>query len=386
MDDAAETLTLRLVGGLNEIDREAWDGVANPPGHEYNPFVSWDFLEALEASGCATMATGWGPRHLIAEDAAGDLIGAVPAYLKTNSQGEYVFDHGWAEAYDRAGGRYYPKLLAAVPFTPVTGPRLLTADPALKPHLAAGIAEAARQLGVSSAHVTFPTKVEWDAAGELGLLLRQDSQFIWRNRGYTTFDDFLADLASRKRKNLKKERAAAQDGLEIVHVSGDDLRSEHWDAFFDFYVDTGARKWGHPYLNRAFFDLLHDRLRERVILVLARADGDWVAGALNMLGSEALFGRYWGCVAPRPFLHFELCYYQAVDIALERGLSRVEAGAQGGHKLARGYAAEPVYSFHWIADPGFRDAVADYLDREREAVGAEIEGLRELAPFKKSGG
>ncbi|MGD2131562.1 MAG: GNAT family N-acetyltransferase [Maricaulaceae bacterium] len=382
-DPSSESITVRLVDSLAEVDRDAWDGVANPPGAEWNPFVSWDFLEALEASGCVALETGWAPRHLLVEDGTGALLGAAPAYLKGHSRGEFVFDYGWADAFERAGGRYYPKLQVAVPFTPVTGPRMLSPTPAVRELLRTGLCEVAAQMGLSSVHVTFPTGEEWSEAGAEGFLQRMDQQFIWRNREYQTFDDFLADLASRKRKAVRKERAAAAETARIVRLSGDELTPAHWDVFFECYLDTGDRKWGDPYLNREFFDLLHERMADKIVLVMAY-DGDApIASALNILGSDALYGRYWGRLADAPFLHFELCYYQAIEEAIARGLSRVEAGAQGAHKLARGYAPEPVYSYHWIAHEGLRDAVAHYLEAERPAVEDEIEALGEHAPFKK---
>lgn len=379
------SLSLRLIEALSEVDRAAWDRLANPPGAPANPFLRWDFLQALEASGCAAPQTGWAPRHLLAEDAAGRLVGAVPLYLKAHSRGEYVFDQGWAEAYGRIGGAYYPKLQSAVPFTPVTGPRLLAPDPAIREAMLDGLVALARRSRVSSLHVTFPTEGEWALAGEMGLLQRLDIQFQWRNRGYASYEAFLADLASRKRKALRKERAAAQDGVRIVRLRGDELKAEHWDAMFAFYQHTGARKWGAPYLNRDFFQLLHDRMRGDVVLILAEHDGDWIAGALNLLGGDAIYGRYWGCLEMRPNLHFEICYHQAIELAIEAGLDRVEAGAQGEHKLARGYAPTPVRSFHWIADPRLAAAVADYLGRERPAVLAEIEALACDAPFRRDG-
>ncbi len=387
MNDGSErcgpAVAVRVVGGLEDVGREAWDGVANPPGAPENPFVSWAFLEALEASGCVAPKTGWAPHHLLAEDDAGRLVGAAAMYLKGHSQGEYVFDHGWAHAFERAGGSYYPKLQIAVPFTPVTGPRMLSPDPAVRGALRAAACEVARRLDVSSVHVTFPTAEEWREAGEQGFLLRADQQFIWRNRGYGSYDDFLADLASRKRKALRKERAEALAGLRVERRSGDELTDAHWDVFFACYMDTGARKWGRPYLNRAFFTLLHERMADKVVLVTAYDEGRPIACALNLLGSDALYGRYWGQLEERRFLHFELCYHQAIEEAIARGLARVEAGAQGEHKLARGYVPEPVYSYHWIANPGFREAVADYLDAERGEVAEIIAALAEHAPFRK---
>jgi predicted N-acyltransferase len=376
-----------MVEGLTEVDRAAWDSVANPPGRIFDPFLSWDFLEALEATEAAQPETGWTPAHLLVEGAAGTLKAAMPLYAKTHSQGEFVFDHSWADAYYRAGGEYYPKLLCAVPFTPVTGRRLLTApgpdEIRLQRALLAGAVQLAEQNGFSSLHVNF---LEPDIATALkqdGLLIRTDQQFHWQNDKYGSFDDFLAVLSSAKRKNLRKERAKAQNGLRFEHVTGDAITEAHWDAFYDFYVDTGQRKWGSPYLNRETFSLLGERMAERILLIFAM-DGDRpIAGALNMIGGEALYGRYWGCIEQRPMLHFETCYYQAIDYAIANGLKTVEAGAQGGHKLARGYGPVTTYSAHWIAHPGLRDAIHDYLEREREAVEREQGYLRERTPFKK---
>lgn len=380
--NATPSLTLAAVEGLTQIAQGEWDAIANPEGAEYDPFLSWDFLQALEESGCVGDETGWMPHHLTARDPAGGLQGALPLYLKFHSQGEYVFDHGWAESFERAGGRYYPKLLTAVPFTPVTGRRILAPEALVRRALIDGMIEAARQWGVSSWHVNFPTPGEWADLGQAGLLQRVDRQFVWHNRGYGSYDDFLADLSSRKRKALRKERASAQAGLEIEQVTGADLRAEHWDAFFACYQDTGARKWGRPYLNRAFFELIHQRMADQVLLVLAKKDGRYIAAALNFIGSNALYGRYWGLLEDHPHLHFELCYHQAIDVAIRLGLDRVEAGAQGEHKLARGYRPQPVYSAHWIAHEGFRRAVADYLERERPAVLADIALLDGEGPFK----
>jgi len=375
-------LTLRTLDRLDAIDRQAWDAIANPPGEEYDPFLSWDFLQALEETGCVSERSGWLPRHMVVEDEAGTLLGALPLYAKTHSQGEYVFDHGWADAFQRAGGDYYPKLLTSVPFTPVTGRRVLATDPAIADALVAGVIQTAEKWSLSSWHLNFPTRADWDRLASLGLLRRMDRQYIWFNRGYGDYDAFLADLSSRKRKALKKERAAAQDGLEIERLTGDDLRPEHWDVFYACYQETGSRKWGSPYLNRAVFDFIHQRMADKVLLVMAKAEGRYIASALNFIGSNALYGRYWGRLDDRPYLHFELCYHQAIDIAIERGLDRVEAGAQGDHKLARGYLPTPVYSLHWIGNAGFRDAVADYLERERPAVEHEIALQREESPFK----
>ncbi|WP_339747245.1 GNAT family N-acetyltransferase [uncultured Maricaulis sp.] len=382
--DAAPSLTLAAVEGLTQIAQSEWDAIANPDGAESDPFLSWNFLQALEESGCVGGETGWMPHHLTARDEAGGLRGALPLYLKFHSQGEYVFDHGWAEGFERAGGRYYPKLLTAVPFTPVTGRRILAPDAPVRRALIGGMIEAARQWGVSSWHVNFPTPGEWADLGEAELLQRIDRQFVWHNRGYGSYDDFLADLSSRKRKALRKERASAQAGLEIEHLTGADLRVEHWDAFFACYQDTGARKWGRPYLNRVFFELIHQRMADQVLLVLAKRDGRYIAAALNFLGSHALYGRYWGLLEDHPHLHFELCYHQAIDVAIALKLDRVEAGAQGEHKLARGYRPQPVYSAHWIAHEGFRHAIADYLEHERPAMLADIALLDEKSPYNIS--
>lgn len=379
---SADELVLRAVTRLDTLDPGAWDALANPPGTSFDPFLSWAFLQALEESGCAVEETGWGPRHLVVEDTSGQLLGALPLYLKGHSQGEYVFDHAWADALERAGGHYYPKLLTAVPFTPVTGRRLLTQDARIRGALISGVAQTMQQWEVSSWHINFPDTAEWNALGQAGLLQRVDRQFIWQNRNYADYDGFLADLSSRKRRGLRKERRAAQDGIEIEHLTGDDLRPEHWDVFFECYQHTGSRKWGYPYLNREFFDLVHQRLRDRVLMVTAKREGRYFAAALNFIGSDALYGRYWGRLEDHPYLHFELCYHQAIDAAIALGLDRVEAGAQGEHKLARGYRATPVYSAHLIASPGLRDAVGDYLDREREAVEADIELSNASTPFK----
>ena len=369
---------------IEDIGRAAWDACAAPYG---NPFVLYDFLHAAEAAGCAVESQGWGPRHLSLTDEAGAVAAVMPLYLKGHSQGEYVFDHAWAQAYENAGGRYYPKLLSASPFSPVTGPRLLVrpgvdADAARR-LLVGGALTLASQRGASSLHINFPTQDEWTWLGREGLLLRQDQQYHWHNRGYADFDAFLADLSSGRRKTIRRERREAQDGLEIVAVSGAELTDEHWDAFFTFYIDTGGRKWGRPYLNRAFFSMIGETMGDKVLLILARKDGAWIAGALNLIGGDALYGRSWGATLDVAFLHFELCYYQAIEHAIRLGLARVEAGAQGQHKIARGYLPEAVYSAHWIADPALRAPVARYLDQEREAVRGEMDYLAaEFSPFK----
>jgi len=365
--------------GVASFDRDEWDACA---GRD-NPFVSHDFLSALEESGSVTARAGWQPVPIAIDGGDGHPAAILPAYAKSHSQGEYVFDHGWAEAWQRAGGDYYPKLQIAVPFSPVPGPRLLLRDPALAPALIAAAEAMVERHGLSSAHATFVAPDQVPLFEAAGWLIRTDRQFHWQNRGYGSFDDFLAALASRKRKAVRKERAAAVEGLEIVHLTGGAIEESHWDAFWTFYQDTGTRKWGRPYLTRAFFSLLGERMADRVLLILALRDGRPVAGALNLIGADTLYGRYWGCTEEVPFLHFELCYYQAIDAAIARGLARVEAGAQGEHKLARGYEPVPTFSAHFIPHPGFRRAVADYLEQERRAVEANIEGLEEYMPFRK---
>ena len=372
-------LIARVAPGVGAIPADQWDALAGTG----NPFVGHAFLSALEDSGSVGPGTGWNPAPIMIEDARGTPLAAMPAWLKSHSQGEYVFDHAWADAWHRAGGRYYPKLQIAVPFTPATGPRLLLADEAYAAPLLRAAETLCAQNGLSSAHATFIEPGQRPLFERAGWLLRADIQFHWHNRGYGSFDDFLADLSSRKRKDLRKERARAQEGVEIRHVSGGDLRPEHWDAFWVFYQDTGARKWGQPYLTREAFDLFGERMAERILLVLAFVDGTPIAGALHFIGEEALYGRYWGCTVERPFLHFELCYYQAIDAAIARGLARVEAGAQGGHKLARGYEPVPTWSAHWLADAGFREAVADFLEREREGVAQDSLYLAGRTPFRK---
>jgi len=348
-----------------------------------NPFLSHAFLSALEESGSATARTGWQPVPIAIDAPDGSLAAAAPAYLKSHSQGEYVFDQGWAQAWERAGGAYYPKLQIAVPFTPVPGRRLLARDPAHARALIAAAEAVVRQHGLSSAHATFIADEEVALFEAAGWLIRTDSQFHWHNDGYASFEDFLAALSSRKRKTIRKERAAALDGLTVEHVTGAAITEAHWDAFWGFYQDTGTRKWGRPYLTRDFFSLLGERMADQVLLIFATFEGRAIAGALNMIGEDALYGRYWGALAEVPHLHFEICYYQAIEAAIARGLPRVEAGAQGAHKLARGYRPVPTYSAHFIADGGFRRAVADFLVREREAVGEEIGALAEMTPFRK---
>jgi len=376
---ADQSFTARLHSSVGEIDAAQWDALA---GND-NPFTSHAFLSALEDSGSVGPGTGWAPAPLVIESEQGGIAAALPAYGKGHSQGEYVFDHAWADAWHHAGGSYYPKLQIAVPFTPATGPRLLLADSSLATPLLRGAEELCLQNGFSSAHATFIDSDQLPLFEAAGWLARSDIQFHWINRDYQSFDDFLAALSSRKRKDIRKERAAAQQGIEIRALIGNEIRPQHWDAFWAFYQDTGARKWGSPYLTREAFDLFGERLGDKVLLLLAFDDGSPIAGALNFIGGSALYGRYWGCLVDKPFLHFELCYYQAIDIAIERGLARVEAGAQGGHKLARGYEPVQTFSAHWLADSGFRAAVADYLERERRGIAVDQLQLSRHTPFRR---
>lgn len=387
MPDGSETpVTLKIITRLSQIDPAGWDACAGPD----NPFVSHAFLSALEESGSAVEEEGWGPQHLTLEDEAGRIVGAVPCYLKSHSQGEYVFDHGWAHAFENAGGKYYPKLLAGVPFSPVPGPRLLIHPEADREQvtatLAAGLIKLCDMHDASSAHVNFLPEDQWEMLAEHGFLQRQGQQFHWHNEGYETFDDFLAALSSRKRKNIRKERqAVAETGVTIRALNGDDLKPEHWDAFYRFYRSTTDRKWGWDYLKRDFFTLLHERMRDKVVLVFCEYDGRPVAGALNLIGTDTIYGRNWGALARFRHLHFEACYYQAIDWAIAHGLQRVEAGAQGQHKIQRGYLPSATYSAHYIPHEGFRRAVADFLRREREAVGEDMEILMDYSPFRKGG-
>jgi uncharacterized protein len=372
---------------VSEIGREAWDACATNPAYTGNPFIRYDFLHALEESSCATERTGWGPQHLAIEDDEGRVAAVMPLYMKSHSQGEYIFDHAWADAYERAGGAYYPKLLAAAPFTPATGARFLSRpdvnEEEARKFLLGGALTLCERYGASSFHVNFPSGEEWRWMGEQGLALREGQQYHWENRGYATFDDFLGALSSGRRKTIKRERRDAAEGLEILCLTGADITEDHWDAFFGFYMDTGSRKWGSPYLSRPFFSLLGERMADRVLLIMARRHGRWVAGALNLIGADCLYGRNWGCLENIPFLHFELCYYQAIEHAIRLGLPRVEAGAQGQHKIARGYLPAAVYSAHWIADPALRSPVARFLEQERAAMQEEMEWLEEeYSPFK----
>jgi len=389
MPDGSDALVIKVIRTLHDVSATDWDACVG----EGHPFTSHAFLSALEDSGSANSESGWMAQHLIIEDPTGPgLLAAAPLYLKNHSYGEYVFDWGWADAYERAGGRYYPKLQCAVPFTPATGARMLvrTDLPAerqreLRQHLGSGMIQLARQLKVSSAHITFPTEVEWTELGKLGLLQRTGVQFHWENRDYQCFDDFLGDLNSRKRKAIRKERKSVADqNLSIRTLSGSDITELHWDAFYRFYLSTSDRKWGQSYLNRTFFSLLGNYLGEKVVLISVEDDGRMVAGALNLRGDSTLYGRNWGCEETHKFLHFEACYYQAIDYAIKNGLRWVEAGAQGPHKIQRGYLPSPTYSAHWISDPGLRDAVADFLQHERRGVTLETTELMRHSPFRTS--
>lgn len=375
-------VTARLLSRIDQVSAHDWDALIPDGTH---PFLTHRFLHALEASGCATEATGWAPHHVWVDDGTGQAIAAAPLYGKSHSRGEYVFDHGWADALERAGLPYYPKLQCSVPFTPATGPRLLAASDDARLAALATMVQACEQLDASGVHLTYLTPTDRVLSEKAGLLQRSDRQFHFINRGYADFDAFLGTLASRKRKNIRKERRAAQEGVTIRRLSGDDLTPEHWDIFYRCYLDTGQRKWGSPYLNREFFARIHETMADDIVLIMAWIDDDPVAAALNFIGSQALYGRNWGALLHKPFLHFELCYYQAIEAALERGLPRVEAGAQGEHKLARGYEPVITHSAHYLAHPGLREAVGDYLDRERAAVDWDVQALERHTPFRKSG-
>jgi predicted N-acyltransferase len=411
---ASSEITLEAVSSASQIPAEEWDACANPlsspaslngldtlassdparypcvtSASHYNPFVSHAFFAALEASGSACARTGWGPRHLAAR-LDGKIAGIAPCYLKSHSQGEYVFDRGWADAYERAGGRYYPKLQVSVPFTPATGPRLLIANGVDREQIATALAGGLVALGeatkASSVHVTFAREAEAKFLAARGFLLRNDQQFHWHNAGYGSFEDFLASLNSRHRKSIRRERreALAEGGITIHALTGSDITEDAWDAFFAFYMETGSRKWGRPYLTRAFFSLIGESMARDVLLVMARRQGRWIAGAINFIGADTLFGRNWGAIEHHPFLHFEVCYYQAIEFAILRGLKTVEAGAQGEHKLARGYLPQTTYSAHYIADPDLRRAISDYLKRERAYVAEAARELTDAAPFRKT--
>lgn len=376
----AETLTAEIIDATSGIDASVWNGLAAAADSRGNPFLDHAFFLALEQSGCATRRTGWTPRHILLRSGS-EPVGLMPLFEKTHSQGEYVFDHGWANAFEQAGGAYYPKLQSAVPFTPVTAPKLLAAE-GYRPALLAAAARFAEQRGISSIHATFVPEAETPLAVADHWLLRTDTQYHWHNEGFASFETYLETMSSRHRKVTRRERRDALEGLTVRWLTGSDLTESVWDAFFDFYQDTGNRKWGRPYLNREFFSLLSAAMADRIVLMFAY-DGDTpIAGTLSMLGQDTLYGRYWGVTGEVPFLHFELCYYQAIDFAIAHGLARVEAGAQGEHKLARGYAPATTYSVHWIGHPGLRDAVSRFLRQERAAVTREQAALGELTPFK----
>jgi uncharacterized protein len=410
---ASSKITLEAVSSVSQIPAEDWNACANPSRDSeglkdldtlasigiaadscpslasyYNPFISHEFFSALEASGSACARTGWGPRHLLAR-VDGVIAGVVPCYLKSHSQGEYVFDRGWADAYERAGGHYYPKLQASVPFTPAAGPRLLIREGVdadrIGDALASGLVALCGATKASSAHVTFAREAEWKFLAGHGFLQRNDQQFHWHNQGYGGFEDFLATLNSRHRKAIRRERRdALANGITIHALTGSDITEEAWDAFFEFYMDTGSRKWGRPYLTRSFFSLIGQSMAKDVLLVMAKRQGRWIAGAINFIGSDTLFGRNWGAIEHHPFLHFEVCYYQAIDFAIKRGLKTVEAGAQGEHKIARGYLPQTTYSAHYIADPDLRRAISDYLRHERAYVAEAARELTEAGPFRKA--
>jgi len=379
-----DPITVKIASRIGEIAAADWNACA---GNE-NPFVSHQFLSAMEDSGSAAPESGWGPQHLLVEDSTGGLLGVAPCYLKSHSYGEYVFDWGWADAFERAGGTYYPKLQVAVPFSPVTGPRLLVRPgqdaERTRKVLMAGLLELANQREISSLHITFCTEEERDLLAGEGFLQRLGKQFHWHNRGYETFDDFLGALTSRKRKSIRKERENANADVDIQVLSGDGVREEHMDAFYRFYLATVDKKWAHAYLNRTFFSLLRERMADRLVMVMAKHDGDWVGGALNLRGSDTLFGRNWGCVEQFRMLYFEACFYRAIDYAIEHGLAKVEAGAQGPHKISRGYLPSETYSAHWIRDPGFRDAVENFVQREARETEWEMDMLEEeRSPYRK---
>lgn len=395
MPESAAKPRIRIVTNISSVTAQEWDACANPvvseDGHPVpgNPFISHAFLHALEASGSAAPETGWAPHHLLLEDDGGELLGAIPMYLKSHSYGEYVFDHAWADAWHRAGGNYYPKLQACVPFTPAPGRRIL-----LRPHadaarrrdlLIQAIQEIAERTGVSSLHFTFLLKPEWEALAAQGFLQRTDFQFHWLNQNFHDFEDFLGSLTARKRKQIRRERRGAlENGVEVTPLTGKAITEEHWDAFYQCYLSTGRSKWGRPYLTRRFFSLIGGTMAEKILLILCRRAGRTIAGAINFIGDDALYGRNWGCIEEHPFLHFEACYYQAIDFAITRGLARVEAGAQGAHKLARGYLPCPTYSAHWIKDPRFRTAVRDYLVHERAQVSENAQYLEGHSPFRRN--
>ena len=386
MGSSAEQRAGHVLHSIGDIPEETWNACANAKGQPKNPFVDHRFLRALEESGCVTAQTGWQPFHLELKSSERTL-GVVPMYVKAHSHGEFVFDGGWANAWYRAGGNYYPKIQVSIPFTPATGPRLLVGDVRnrglVEDQLVSAIVQITRNLKISSAHITFMPKQQWDRVGKLGLLQRVDTQYHWHNVDYSSFDDFLADLSSKKRKNIRRERRDAMlGGIEIEWITGSDFREHHLDAFYDFYTDTGYRKWGRPYLNRDFFSMVCDTMPEETLLILCKRAGRYIAGAINFIGSETLFGRNWGCIEDHRFLHFETCYYQAIDFAIQHGLKTVEAGAQGGHKIARGYLPQPTYSAHYIVDGSFRNAVQQFLLDEKQYVADDLEYLESRSPYR----
>lgn len=378
------TYTARTLSRIDEVDRTAWNGLQpERSSKDYYPFLDWDFLHALEVSNCATEETGWAPCHIWMTDENDRPVGAAPLYAKSHSMGEYIFDHAWADAAERSGLPYYPKLLCAAPFTPATGPRLLCPDIAAESALLSAMMNVCDKYEMSGVHINFITEEMQTRLAEFGFLARTDRQFHFINRGYENFDDFLAALSSRKRKKIRSERKRATEHVEIKRLRGDEIAPEHWDAFFNFYLDTSERKWGRAYLNRAFFTAVHETMREQILLVMAYENGEPIAGALNFIGGDTLYGRHWGAVKHVEFLHFELCYYQAVEAGIEMGLARVEAGAQGEHKLARGYEPVTTYSSHYLRHQGLSDAIGDYLERERRAVARNVDVLGQYTPFKK---
>ena len=383
--------TATAINSINDIDSSDWNQCANPEQMEYNPFLDHRFIKALEDSGSANSNTGWQPFHTIMRD-KGRVVGVVPAYLKSHSQGEYVFDGAWADAWYRAGGEYYPKLQISIPFTPATGRRLLVATPLdstqsiqeVEAQLLSATLQIAQKIQVSSLHITFMPKNQWENAGKLGLLKRVDTQFHWTNANYDSFEDFLRALSSKMRKNIRRERRGGlENNIEIEWITGSDLTESHWDAFYQFYVDTGNRKWGTPYLTRAFFSMLSETMPDETLLIMCKREGKYIAGAINFIGSNTLFGRNWGCIEDHRFLHFETCYYQAIDFAIQHGINRVEAGAQGGHKIARGYMPQQTYSAHWIRNSEFRDAIKNYLNSEESFVQQDIDWIEKHTPFRK---
>jgi predicted N-acyltransferase len=385
-------MIIKIEPSLININPKQWNEFSHPKTTDknlkINPFISYEFLYALEASGSTKIKNGWGGAHILLEDEAENLLAACPAYLKSHSMGEYVFDQGWADAYSRAGGEYYPKLQISVPFTPATAPKLLAGDEDkavdLKRMLASSIPELCARLGASSAHATFLTEEDKDIFLEAGFLERNDKQYHWFNENYGSFDDFLEALSSRKRKLIRRERRdALANGITIECLTGSDIKTEHMEAFYTFYMDTGSRKWGRPYLTRAFFSIIQETMPDQILLIMAKREGQYIAGAINFIGGDVLYGRNWGCIENHPFLHFEVCYYQAIDFAIQKGLKKVEAGAQGEHKLARGYRPVTTYSAHYIADPSFRQAVANYLQEERNYIAELQDTLSEQTPFRR---